>query len=74
MNALTSVSTFSPGTHGGDGAGTVLPPLPTASAGRRVLDGAFAVLDALALVLIGPGAYSIDARRFGRRLVVLPPD
>jgi hypothetical protein len=33
-----------------------------------------AVLDALVLVLIGPGAYSIDARRFGRRLVVLPPD
>lgn len=33
-----------------------------------------AVLDALALALIGPGAYSIDARRFGRLLVVLPPD
>lgn len=32
------------------------------------------VLDALVLALIGPGAYSIDARRFGRRLVVLPPD
>lgn len=33
-----------------------------------------AVLDALALALIGPGAYSIDAHRFGRRLVKLPPD
>jgi hypothetical protein len=30
-------------------------------------------LDALALALLGPGAYSIDSRRFGRRLVVLPP-
>ena len=30
-------------------------------------------LDALALALLGPGAYSIDAYRFGRRLVVLPP-
>ncbi|MBB6093981.1 putative membrane protein YphA (DoxX/SURF4 family) [Povalibacter uvarum] len=30
-------------------------------------------LDALALALLGPGAYSVDARRFGRRLVVLPP-
>jgi len=30
-------------------------------------------LNALALALLGPGAYSLDARRFGRRLVVLPP-
>ena len=29
--------------------------------------------DAIALALLGPGAYSIDAYRFGRRLVVLPP-
>jgi hypothetical protein len=30
-------------------------------------------LDAVALVLLGPGAYSFDSYRFGRRLVVLPP-
>jgi hypothetical protein len=30
-------------------------------------------LDALSLALLGPGAYSLDSRRFGRRLVVLPP-
>lgn len=30
-------------------------------------------LDAIALALLGPGAYSIDSYRFGRRLVVLPP-
>jgi uncharacterized membrane protein YphA (DoxX/SURF4 family) len=30
-------------------------------------------LDATALALLGPGAYSIDSYRFGRRLVVLPP-
>lgn len=30
-------------------------------------------LDAMALALLGPGAYSVDAYRFGRRLVVLPP-
>ena len=30
-------------------------------------------LDALALVLLGPGAYSFDSFRFGRRVVVLPP-
>jgi hypothetical protein len=35
---------------------------------------AIAILNALALALIGPGAYSIDARRFGRRIVVLPPE
>jgi putative oxidoreductase len=34
---------------------------------------AIALLDALALTLLGPGAYSIDAYRFGRRVVVLPP-
>jgi hypothetical protein len=31
-------------------------------------------LPALALALLGPGAYSIDARRFGRRLVVTSRD
>jgi hypothetical protein len=31
-------------------------------------------LDAMALALLGPGAYSLDSRRFGRRLVVLPPN
>ena len=29
-------------------------------------------LDALAVALLGPGAYSADSYRFGRRLVVLP--
>ena len=29
-------------------------------------------LDAIALALIGPGAYSIDGYLFGRRVVVLP--
>jgi uncharacterized membrane protein YphA (DoxX/SURF4 family) len=31
------------------------------------------VANALSLALLGPGAYSLDARAFGRRLVVLPP-
>ena len=30
-------------------------------------------IDALALALLGPGAYSLDSRRYGRRVVVLPP-
>ena len=32
------------------------------------------ILNALALALLGPGAYSIDAVRFGRRVVDLPSD
>jgi len=31
------------------------------------------LLNTLALALLGPGAYSIDSRRFGRRVVDLPP-
>jgi uncharacterized membrane protein YphA (DoxX/SURF4 family) len=31
---------------------------------------AVAILDALALALLGPGAYSVDAYRFGRRIVL----
>lgn len=30
-------------------------------------------LNAFALALLGPGAYSVDARLFGRRVVVVPP-
>ena len=30
-------------------------------------------LDAIAIALVGPGAYSVDAYLFGRRVVVLPP-
>lgn len=30
-------------------------------------------LDSIALALLGPGAYSADGYRFGRRVVVLPP-
>jgi hypothetical protein len=36
--------------------------------------GVIATFDALALALLGPGAYSIDSYRFGRRVVLLPPD
>lgn len=30
--------------------------------------------DTVALALIGPGAFSVDARLFGRRIIILPND
>jgi hypothetical protein len=47
----------------------------TGSSGFDIPNTAFAaisLIDALALALLGPGAYSIDAARFGRRVVELP--
>ena len=38
-----------------------------------VLASASLLLNSAALALLGPGAYSIDARLFGRRVVVVPP-
>jgi hypothetical protein len=35
--------------------------------------GSVVCLDALALAFLGPGEYSVDSFRFGRRVVVLPP-
>lgn len=34
---------------------------------------AIVVLDAISLALLGPGGYSIDSHRYGRRIVVLTP-
>jgi hypothetical protein len=31
------------------------------------------IVYAISLALLGPGAYSLDGRRFGRRLIVTPP-
>jgi uncharacterized membrane protein YphA (DoxX/SURF4 family) len=45
---------------------------PTVGVDGAVVSIVFSA-NALALALLGPGAYSLDSRRFGRRLVVLPP-
>jgi uncharacterized membrane protein YphA (DoxX/SURF4 family) len=48
--------------------------VPTFAA-NRYLDGVVAVLiisDAAALVLLGPGAFSLDARLFSRREILIP--
>ena len=49
---------------------------PSAAA-RLLMDSVAAVIvtvNAVALVLLGPGAYSIDAYLFGRREIVIPRD
>lgn len=33
----------------------------------------FVMVFAVAITLLGPGAYSLDARLFGRREVIIPP-
>jgi hypothetical protein len=33
----------------------------------------FSTVNAAALALLGPGAYSVDARLFGRRVILIPP-
>ena len=47
------------------------------AASRVLIDSAAALIvtvNAVALVLLGPGAYSIDAYLFGRREIVIPRD
>jgi uncharacterized membrane protein YphA (DoxX/SURF4 family) len=39
-----------------------------------LLPALFVLADALALVLLGPGALSMDAHLFGRREIIIPPD
>lgn len=34
---------------------------------------AASILNAVALALLGPGAYSLDAKLFGRRVMIVPP-
>jgi hypothetical protein len=44
------------------------------SVGLDLWQTALAIMIFLALALLGPGAFSVDARLFGRRLIVPHPD
>ena len=37
------------------------------------LSAVFAIAMSAAVVLLGPGAFSVDARLFGRREIIIPP-
>jgi hypothetical protein len=57
-------------------AGILLPWLPTLT--PTLVDtrtvAVFALVMTAALVLLGPGAFSLDSYLFGRREIVIPPD
>jgi uncharacterized membrane protein YphA (DoxX/SURF4 family) len=42
--------------------------------GFDVVLSATLIVNAIALAMLGPGGYSIDARLFGRRVMVIPSD
>jgi hypothetical protein len=44
-----------------------------AFAGHGKFHVALSVLNSAVVAMLGPGAYSIDSRIFGRRLLVVPP-
>jgi hypothetical protein len=56
-------------------AGLTLPGCPALATG--LLDakpsGGFVIVMAIAIVLLGPGAFSFDSYLFGRREIVIPP-
>ena len=70
---------LTPGAGALAGLGTIViassagPPAATSSV-IGFIPALFVLADAVALVLLGPGALSMDARLFGRREIIIPPD
>jgi uncharacterized membrane protein YphA (DoxX/SURF4 family) len=55
------------------GAALALLPLCMPSLFDTRLGEALACANLLAVLLLGPGAFSVDARLFGRREIIIPP-
>lgn len=47
-------------------------PQPTPNLFDAATPAIFFIIDSTAVVFLGPGAYSVDARLFGRREIVIP--
>ena len=54
------------------GLGSIWFPPPAANQIEARLISIFVVLVAVAVMLLGPGALSLDARLFGRREIIIP--
>jgi uncharacterized membrane protein YphA (DoxX/SURF4 family) len=55
------------------GAGFSLLPTPSLNLLDAKLSAIFAGIMSAAIVVLGPGAFSLDARLFGRREIIIPP-
>jgi hypothetical protein len=53
-------------------AGIALPDLATSGGPRGAAAAALLATLSAAVALVGPGAFSVDARLFGRREIILP--
>ena len=58
---------------GAIGVGLSVLPLCTWTVFESHISAAFAAAILLAIIILGPGAFSIDARVFGRREIIIPP-
>ena len=54
------------------GVAFALIPVPVLNASSAKVAAGFTAVIAIALLCLGPGAYSLDARRHGRREIVIP--
>jgi uncharacterized membrane protein YphA (DoxX/SURF4 family) len=55
------------------GVGLSWVPAPPLNSFDTKLTIIFVIIMAAAIILIGPGAFSLDARLFGRREIIIPP-
>jgi uncharacterized membrane protein YphA (DoxX/SURF4 family) len=55
------------------GIGFSILPAPTPNLFDARLSAIFAGIMTAAIVFLGPGAFSLDARLFGRREIIIPP-